>query len=129
MFFIHLLFALCTALMISAIFMVTLRRKGPWIDFLTIFVIVFLASWAGGIWLHPVGSLLWGVYWLPFLMVGLIFSLLIGALVSSRPCESTVEVVDPKKRERERKTAVLALGVFFWILVLGLIIAIILHYV
>jgi uncharacterized membrane protein len=126
MFFIHLVFALLVGLILTAIFALIVRAKGPWTSLLAVFVLIFLASWAGGVWLLPFGSPLWGTYWLPFLVVGLIFSLLLGALVSSSP--STVEVVEPQKEEARRKRAVLALGIFFWILVGVLIVAIIVHY-
>jgi len=126
MFFIHFFFALLIGLVLTALFALIVQAKGAWFSLLAVFVIIFLASWAGGVWLHPFGVPLWGTYWLPFLVVGLIFSLLLGALVSSSP--STVEVVEPQKEEARRRKAIIALGVFFWILVGVLIAAIIVHY-
>jgi hypothetical protein len=126
MFFIHFFFALLIGLVLTAVFALIVRARGAWPSLLAVFVIIFLASWAGGVWLHPFGAALWGTYWLPFLVVGLIFSLLLGALVSSSP--STVEVVEPQKEEAQRRKAIIALGIFFWILLGILIIAIIVHY-
>jgi hypothetical protein len=44
-------------------------------------LIVFLGTWAGGIWLVPIGPQLWGASWLGFLVVGFLVSLLVAALV------------------------------------------------
>ncbi|MGM0382279.1 MAG: hypothetical protein ACQEQO_02110 [Thermodesulfobacteriota bacterium] len=104
------------------------RGKWLWIDLLPIFIIIFLVSWAGGIWLYPVGPLLLGTHWLPFLFVGIIFSLLIGLLASSNPYESTIEVVESKNHEDQRRQTIIALGIFFWIMVISLMVAILAYY-
>ena len=88
----------------------------------------FLATWAGGIWLHPIGRALWGVHWMAFLFVGLVIALLLAATVPSKQEQSSVELVDPQKERADRRAALGALGVFFWVLIIALIVAIIARY-
>jgi hypothetical protein len=128
MFFIHLVSAFIIALILTAIFVAGFRQRGPWESFLVFFSVIFLASWAGGIWLSPIGPPLWGAYWLGFLIVGLIFALLLAASVSPGPRRSTVEFVKPDEREADIKKAVRVLGVFFWLLVVALTLAIVTRY-
>ena len=128
MFFIHLLFALSVALMLSAVFGVGLRTKGPWGSVVLFFFVIFLASWAGGVWLDPFGPFLWGHQWLPFLLAGIIFAVLLAAVVPRESPESTVELVDAKERQAERKAALTSLGIFFWVLIAFLIVAVIARY-
>ncbi|MBX6316135.1 MAG: hypothetical protein IRY99_24975, partial [Isosphaeraceae bacterium] len=74
------LIAFFVALALVALFAAAFRRPGPWVaeegpawvGLLVLFTILFLASWAGGTWIGHVGPTLYGVYWLPFLAVGLI---------------------------------------------------------
>jgi len=83
-----------------------------------------MASWAGGIWLTPFGPSIWGTYWLPFLIVGLIFALFLAAIPPSREEESTVELVNQEKEMAKRRKAFLALSIFLWVF-LGLLAAVI----
>ena len=43
-------------------------------------LILFFATWAGGIWLAPVGPRVWGESWLGFLVIALLVGLLMAAL-------------------------------------------------
>jgi hypothetical protein len=112
------LFALFAALILSAIFAVGFRKAGPWENIFSHFMLIFLISWAGGVWLSPVGPPLWSAYWLPFLLVGLVVALLLAAVPLGRKRESTVELVDVKREKKEEKAALLVMGTFFWILAL-----------
>jgi hypothetical protein len=127
--FTHLLIALLFALLFTAIFAAGLRKKGPWASLVLFFVIIFLATWAGGIWLHPIGRPVWGVHWMAFLFVGLVIALILAATVPGRQEESSVELVDPNKERAEKKAALGALGILFWVLMVALIVAIIARYV
>lgn len=126
MFLIDLLFALAVALLLTAIFAVLFRTTGPWSSFWIFLVVVFLAAWVGGLWVVPLGPPLFDVYWLPFLLVGLFFALLMAAAAPvvrapRTPREAAAEI----EAEREAATA---FSVFFWILLVGLLIAVILGY-
>jgi hypothetical protein len=46
-----------------------LRSGGSSTGLALFFLIIFLSTWAGGIWVHPVGGLVGGVHWVPFLAV------------------------------------------------------------
>jgi hypothetical protein len=92
-------FALVVALMLVVIFAVIFNIRPPGFGVAAFFVIVFLASWAGGVWMTPLGPTGWGVYWLPFLLVGLMVALLLAAVRMPPPEESTVELVNQHKRK------------------------------
>lgn len=92
-------------------------------------MLIFLLSWAGGVWLTPMGPPLLGAYWLPFLLVGLTVALLLAAVPMGRKRESTVELVDVKREKKEEKAALMVMGTFFWILVLTLIAVLFFRYI
>ena len=90
--------------------------------FLFFFLILFLASWAGGLWLVPFGPLAWEVSWLPMVAVGLFVALLLAAAAaSSDRYPGSIGSVD---RDTTAAAAAIVFGVFFWILVVALLAAI-----
>ena len=125
--FVHLIFALFFALILSAIFSLGFSRKGPWESVFLFFLLLFLLSWAGGAWLAPFGPQLWGGYWLPFLLVGVVIALFLAALapVPREPRERFQEGDEIIQRE----AALTGLGVFFWILMAVLVAAIVIRYI
>jgi hypothetical protein len=56
---------------------------------LAFFVVVLLATWAGGVWLAPFGPQVWGISWLSFLLIGVVVALMLaaGAIASPRHAE------------------------------------------
>lgn len=125
MFILDLLFALSIALILTLVFFGVFRNRAPWIYFVAFFVIVFLASWAGGLWIIPFGPTMFSVTWLPFSLAGLFFALLLVGAAANRPTTYQHETVE----QRETKGAVsLIFIISFWILVIGLVVAIILGY-
>ncbi|GMU21732.1 MAG: hypothetical protein AMXMBFR13_18220 [Phycisphaerae bacterium] len=135
------LFAFLVALILSSLIMGLTGWGGlgrteaaglSWVAALFIFFILLAASWAGGIWLTPFGPILWGVYWLPFLLVGLIVALLIGSMAAParRPRFAggavVPEAVDVEHREENRTERVIS-GVF-WVLLVILAAAILARY-
>jgi hypothetical protein len=129
MFLIHLIYALFFAALLTAAFFALFRTRGPWSSLVLFFLVVFLATWAGGAWLAPFGPALWETAFLPFLLVGLIFALLLAAAAPSERPESTVELVDREEQRRETATAVTVLSVFFWVLIGALIVVIVSRYI
>lgn len=99
------------------------RPSTAWSAFLTFFVILFLASWAGGLWIRPVGPVVGGISWVPFVFVGVIVAMLFAA---ARP--ERYRTFGPHgahgDREDPLSAAGIALSVFFWFLVITLLIAI-----
>jgi hypothetical protein len=122
MFLMDLLFALVIGVLFTVLFAVLFRARGPWASLLVFFFIVFLAAWTGGLWLDPFGPPLFGVYWLPFLLIGLFFALLLAAATPPVPRTRTEAVV-------EAKASALAFNVFFWVLIVGLIVAVLVAYI
>jgi hypothetical protein len=131
---IDVLFIFLVALLFSAILVGAFTWRHPaqnsaWIALLFLFAIFFLAAFAGGLWIGPIGPTLLGGYWLPYLIVGLAIALLLLA-AGSFP-------VDPRSARREpvnlqaqtdleeEADATTAFGIFFWILFVVLIVAIV----
>src|SRR5215471_6809262 len=89
---IEFVFALVISIVCAAV-LLPIAAQGGWrigrtsLDPLALFIlllILFLATWAGGIWLVPIGPRLWGVAWASFVAVGFLVALLIGALIGPR---------------------------------------------
>lgn len=127
MLFVHFVFALIVALVMTGLFIAGLRLRSPW-GAVGLFAVIFLFSWMGGIWLAPVGPVIFHVFWLPFLLAGLLAILLIAAVSVPEPEETTVELVDAGKKKAERRKSERVLNLFFWFLVGFLLVAITLRY-
>lgn len=139
--------AFLVALVLSAVFVAALGWRRPGDEAadealgggaLFFFLILFLATWAGGAWLAPVGAA-WSASWLPFLVVGFLVALVLAAVVPTR--DERWRWRRPRRdggavgaaaiaAERDREAAELAagFGVFFWALLLGLAFAILIAY-
>jgi hypothetical protein len=101
-------------------------RTGIWPSILFLFFVIFLATLAGGARIESGGPTLWGVYWVPFLIVGFVMTLLIAALVPPRRPRTAREAM---RQATERAEAEWTLGIFFWLLILVFGIIIISRYV
>ncbi len=118
------------SLVISMFFMSILIALGPafhhWRRLVAVFVVIFLGSWAGGIWITPVGPNVMGVYWLSAFVVGLLFTLAMSALAvrRTRRRERTEGEVAGEERELEA-----VIDAFIWILVGSLVVLIVFGYV
>jgi hypothetical protein len=100
-------------------------QPGLWPSLLFLFFIIFFASWAGGVWLRPIGPAIGGVYWLSFVVVGLITAFLLAVAVMPRPRQ---ERLNAERKPRPETEARAALGTFFWILMIAFVVAIAFHY-
>lgn len=125
MFLRELIFALLIAVTLSAIFFFGFRRFGSWPSMLVFFLIVFLAAWAGGLWLTPVGRPFWGVYWVPFLIAGIIFALLLAASAPTRLPRYRGEAL---RQAEKAKNVEAAVSMLMWVLIIMLGVAIITRY-
>jgi hypothetical protein len=133
--FVHdLMAAFIVALFLSLILSWIFRWRWPGRErtlssVLVLFIVLFLIIWVGGIWVVPFGPPTWGIYWLPFIAVGVLFSVILIALIPPRRPRTMREAKN--QAERRAATAALtetALGVFFWIMMIVLIGAIIMKY-
>jgi len=114
--FLAILFIAIGALIIGAIFYYLFRSSGPWGSFWSFLLILILAGIAANAWIAPVGPYYQGVTWFPVLFVILLFALLIAAATPPRRTRIESEI------EKEEPEAI-ALGGFFWILLIFLFIA------
>jgi hypothetical protein len=111
--------------MISIILVKRFERLKLWPNFKIFFSIIFLFTWAGGIWLVPFGPVFRGVPILTFLA-----SSLFAALVLSASLSSIIYLTRPRKKGREIKLVEIenALNVFFRALIIFLVFTIIARY-
>jgi hypothetical protein len=128
MFVADLFVALVVALLIGLVFFVIMGRS-PWKGFFWAFLAIFLFSWAAGVWIRPFGPSIWGVTWLPFLVFGFLLALIIAATVPPRPRRPGPDVLERGEAASEPDATHVAVGVFFWVLLLGLLVALVGHYV
>lgn len=129
MLMVQVLFVLLIAALLTAVFAVGFRRREWDVGLLYFFLILFLATWAGGLWIGPYGPLLLGVPWVTFLLVGVLLALLLTALIPPRRRKPSPEWEAELQRtsgtdEPESETLV-AVDLLFWLLIVGLLIAVI----
>lgn len=130
MFYMHVVVSSLVALLIALSFLSIYRKKTkPWSNFFLFFFLVFLISWAAGVWVTPFGGILLGVYWMPMFFTGFLFALL---LVAIAPEGSTKEIDQPVDQTRVEKSVKYSLttgiGSLLWIFMLFIIMAIVAHY-
>jgi len=111
--------AFLMALVITVFFSAVLGHKGPWGAMWLVFVTIFLASWAGYLWINPFGPLVLGVSVAPILVVGLIFAFILAAVTIPAPRKTTQSDTTAESSE-----SVVAIGLFFWIVLVILLVAI-----
>lgn len=120
------MFALLFAALFSVVLLVGFRSKGPWKSLFLFFIVVFLAAWAGGIWLSPLGPTWGGSPWLSILLVALIFALLLAAAAVPPEYGAAAGVLSPGESKGEKKRSV---KLFFWFLLGILLAAIVIRYI
>jgi hypothetical protein len=122
--FFHFLIALGVAAVLSFILVQMFGRERAWAGFLVFMVVIMLMSWAGGVWMQPIGPAAGGIYWLPFVLTGVLVALLIGAFHYAKEVRSA-PIPSAKKEEKVYTAKITAeLGFFFWILLVVLIVVI-----
>lgn len=132
LFFIDLIFVMVFALILSSILGWGFGWRHPahgdaiGASFLFLFLVLFFAMWAIGGWLPPWGPVVYETPWLGLLLVGIFVSLiLLAAVTPARRRPSPAEAVE---EAREEVVAATAFGIFFWILMIGLLIAVAARY-
>jgi hypothetical protein len=125
MFLAALLFALLVGFIFSLLLGYGFRRRPAGIGFLPLFLVIFLVTWAIGIWIAPFGPVAWEIPWLAFLIIGLFFALVVAAFAAPERTSSKVRL----ESQGETQVQAGAAGVFLWLLVAGLAIAVAARYV
>ncbi|MES2515839.1 MAG: hypothetical protein V4580_16920 [Bacteroidota bacterium] len=109
--------ALITAFLLTLLFSRSFSNKGPFGGLLLFFLIIFLSTWSGQLWIHPVTKPIWGVDWGLLIFTAIIVAVMMAAL--------SAPVSKPTKDEPAvNQEAGIALGLFFWILIILLIVAV-----
>jgi hypothetical protein len=124
--------AVIVALLVSVLFGYALRRRIPRKGFFWFFLILLLATWAGGMWIGPFGPTFRGIFWLPFVLVAVLVGFLLAAIAPQRPPTGRIETLEmleeiEQKRKLEKLTYI-SFGVFFWVALFVLITVIIVRY-
>jgi hypothetical protein len=124
MFVVDFITALLIAFALSVIFAGTLRTRGfrRFGERSLFFILVLLGSWAGGIWLVAFGPVVSGTHWLPFVAAGVIVALTTLALMQIPEFSASVHAAEG--RTGDGQAAPLAIGLYFWISLLILMVAI-----
>jgi len=124
--------ALVIAGTLSYLFACNLKRRGTRSGFFWFFLLIFMITWAGGLWLMPFGPTLLGIHWLPFITAGLADAVVVSLLAGCRYPRNRHETIDLLERiakERElQKVTYLSLNIFFWLVLFVLMVAIIFRY-
>ena len=118
--------ALLVGILMTLIFSLGFRRRGPWSNILLFFLVVFLGTWTAGIWIPPVGPPLLGVFWLSPLMVGLILALLLAAAFPATPRRRSREEI--RLKPEVPSPVVVAVDVFFIVLLILFAVVILIGY-
>jgi len=100
-------------------------REEPWPAVLFFFLVLFLATWAAGLWVSPVVVGAGGGYWLTFFVIAVLLALLLAATAPPRRPPRTAREAAEEAQSAAAAQAVF--GVFFWILILGLIAVIVIR--
>ena len=114
--------AFVIGLLLALIFAYGFGRTGPWGGFLWFFLVLFLTAWAVGLWAEPIGPVVWDVAWVPIFFGALFVALLVAAIPPTPGRPSAVS-------EPETAETVTAVGLFFWLMLLVLGVAILFAYV
>lgn len=122
---INILFSIIIAIIVTGVFAIGFKNKGPWGAISSFFLIIFLAVWAASLWLTPGGSLSWGYALIPVAIVGVVFALIISA---SSPPGNRKTIRFTRKAEaglREKEgPETNPYGLYFWLVAVALVIII-----
>ena len=90
-----------------------------------LFAILFLSTWAGGVWLRPFGPMFLGALWMPFLVMAFFVVLILAAVVPMRPRYEIGETVEEAEDETHTDEE---LGAAFWALFVAFCMVLIVRY-
>ena len=120
--------ALLIAIVLTAAFVWGFKIRGAWGNGLAFFAVVFLASWAAGTWVRPLGEAVpQAIPWFTQLVIGLIVALLMSSSVPSwsrKPRAAGTAAATGVQVER-RSPPVSLLTPAYWVALVVLFIAII----
>jgi len=112
--------AILITFIITIIF--SLISKRPFSGLWFFFLIIFLITWSGHLWITPFGPIVLGLAWGPLFLVSLFFSFLILTIVPPIPINKKNEL------KNAEDGPLIAMGMFFWIIIVLLILSIVFGY-
>jgi hypothetical protein len=129
MFLFDLSFALLFAFVFAALLAAVFGWRHParrdedtaWGAAIFLFMLLFFVIWAGGVWIGPFGPMLWSGFWLPFLLVGAVISLVVLAVADGRPRERRTPGPLPGDDPAQAPRRAAIYGLAFWLLLLVLL--------
>ncbi len=112
------------AIIIGALFYYAFRSRGPWGSFWSFFLILLLGGIAAEAWMEPIGPQYWDISWVPTLLVMLVLALILAASTPTQreSAQGKSTRAPSRNSPTKRETAAAALGGFFWILTLILLV-------
>ena len=122
-------FAVIVGLLLAFVFSLLLFRKSWAESFWVFFIFIFLAAWVAGLWVTPFGPVAYDVSWATFFLGGLLFALVLSAFIPPAYYERRRP---PKEDIEGTRTGIYfaeLLSVYFWLLVIFLVVAIVLAYI
>ena len=117
----QLIFSLIVALIVSVVLNILLNKEGPRSGFFFFFLMLFLITYAGGLWVKPFGPTLFGVFWLPILVIGILSGLFYYQFVPRPPPQNREETLQMLEENEQRKkleqVTFVTLDILFWMLI------------
>jgi len=133
MFLVDLIASVIFAILASMLSVHMLRRSGYKMAFFWLFMLVLLATWAGGVWISPVGPDIGGIFLLPFVISGILIVLVLLAFTARghkpQGRHETIALIEREKQKRDlQKITTISLNLFFYFLLILLVLAIVARY-
>jgi hypothetical protein len=110
------------AFICSLIAAYSFRKRNPWGTFWLFFLIIFFASWAGGLWIKPVGPSFLGIAWIPTLAIAFFVALIIAASAGYVANSEDVRIQEIKEQFDDQDLKISRLA---WMLLIILIFTVI----
>ena len=125
--FVQLLAVVLATLFFTTISLFVFHSRGPWGSYWSSFLIMFLGIWAAQVWIDPMGPVYAGVSWLPLLLAGVYFSVL---LIPMGPNQQD-QAEQPNKalrRQQKEDWTFRMLNASFWLFLFVLALVVVLGY-
>ncbi len=125
MFFTDLVLVLVISIVLTAAFAMGFRKQRLQFRLIFLFLLLFLATWAGGVWTKPFGPVIFSENFLSFLVVGIIVSMLLTAVLP--PGQSRREMKE-KKEAHDESCKIVMVDMLYLLLVVALAVLILVAY-
>jgi hypothetical protein len=119
------LIALIIAMFFTMVLAVSGQKHRSGKKIVAIFLIILFTSWAGGVWISPIGPSFLGIYWISFFIIALIIALVMEIMAV---LHATPSNIDKRETYKKEETLEILLGISFITLMIAVIIIIIAGY-